>query len=197
MNAILEAPSAVSAPKAGITPEEWLEMPAAMRDGYDLIDGQLVEWNVSQKSSRAGARFAQRIGNYADAHNSGWAFAMDLGYRIFEGSTVRHADASFISLKRMPSEGFEDSGYCEVAPEVVVEAVSPNDLAYDVDAKVREWLKAGAVVVWTVYPESRTVNENRRRASRDYQSGETITAPDVMPGFELAVDDLFRLPGQP
>jgi Uma2 family endonuclease len=70
--------------------------------------------------------------------------------------------------------------------------VSPNDTAEEVDEKNEEYLRAGVLRVWVVYPATRSVTVIRpggnetRLTSADMLSGE-----DVLPGFEVPVADLF------
>ena len=45
-----------------------------------------------------------------------------------------------VSFRRMPLDTYRDEGFCSVVPDLVVEVISPNDLAYEVEAKTDEWL---------------------------------------------------------
>jgi Uma2 family endonuclease len=48
-------------------------------------------------------------------------------------------------------------GWLRMAPDLVVEVVSPNEKARDVESKIEMSLKAGVPLIWVVYPEVRTV----------------------------------------
>jgi Uma2 family endonuclease len=73
-----------------------------------------------------------------------------------------------------------------------VEVLSPNDLAYEVDEKVLDYLAARARLVWVINPESRIVRVHRLDGSMswltelDYLDGE-----DVLPGFRHPVSQIF------
>jgi Uma2 family endonuclease len=73
-----------------------------------------------------------------------------------------------------------------------VEVLSPNDIAYEVDAKVREYLAAGVRLVWVINPDGRTVTIHRPQGpgtvlhEQDELAGET-----VLPGFRCRIADLF------
>jgi Uma2 family endonuclease len=43
----------------------------------------------------------------------------------------------------------------------VIEAVSPNDTAYEVEDKIAQWLGAGVRLVWVLYPETQRVQVHR------------------------------------
>ena len=78
----------------------------------------------------------------------------------------------------------------------MLEVVSPNDLAWEVDMKVTEYLQAGVRLVWVFYPDTRTVWVSRAdgQAAR-LGASETLSGADVLPGFTCPVADVF--PRQP
>jgi Uma2 family endonuclease len=185
---------------ATLTPADLLVLPDDGRV-YELLNGEPVEKTASTESSRLGARATSALMIYADTTASGWTFGPDTGFRCFSDTDdpdrVRKPDAAFVSLERMPVEDYVPDGYCTVVPDLVVEVISPNDLATNLEAKRDEWLNAGVRSVWIVDPDAKTVRIHRADGSvgflreRDVLSDET-----VLPGFALPVADLFRKPGQ-
>lgn len=180
-----------------LTPDDLLRLPD---DGkvYELIDGELKEKPVSKESSRIGVRFARFLDVFCDAHNAGWVYGPDSGFRCFpdDPGRVRKPDVAFVSVARMPVETYEDEGFCTTAPDLVVEVVSPNDLASEVEEKRDEWLAAGVRTVWIVHPETRTVHAHTSAGGYAFlREADTLTAPDLLPGFAVPVADLFRRPG--
>lgn len=142
----------MAAPVMAMTPEEFLDFD----DGasYELIDGCPVERNVSINSSEAGGgRILGLMLPYVPGRSVGRLFNSEMGVRIFPNPTdVRKADVSFIKAERAPTE---ESGYLEIAPDLVVEVNSPNDTTKKVRAKVQLWLNAGEGTVWVVEPRRR------------------------------------------
>ena len=83
-------------------------------------------------------------------------------------------------------------GWYQGAPELAVEVVSPGDSATDLDRKVDQYLAAGGESVWLVYPETRHVQIYRRSGETlRLSSGQTLEEPDLLPGFRLAVEEIF------
>lgn len=80
-----------------------------------------------------------------------------------------------------------------IVPDIVLEVVSPNDLAGEVQAKVCEYQGVGVPIVWLVFPTTRTVYFFRHGSKLIDQlgSGDTLTGDDVLPGFSVPVADLF------
>ncbi len=80
------------------------------------------------------------------------------------------------------------------APELAVEVVSTSDTAADLDRKVEQYLRAGTTAVWVLYSETRHVMVHRRSGeTRKATSGQNIEEPDLLPGFTIAVDQIFAL----
>jgi Uma2 family endonuclease len=90
-------------------------------------------------------------------------------------------------LPNPPQEGYPD-----VAPDLVVEVLSPHDLFPRVLRKVQQYLKAGVRLVWVVVPEDRSVTVYRSgQEPVILAEGETLSGGDVLPGFQCAVARLF------
>ena len=105
--------------------------------------------------------------------------------------TVREPDIAFFSTERMPLNT-RITGYAEVAPDLVVEVVSPSDGRREVYDKAHMWLNHGVRLVWVVQPEMRSIDV--------YRSGEAVTTLgdedaldglDVLPGFACEVSAVF------
>ena len=174
-----------------VTPEDLLVMEDGHR--YELVEGELVEREMSYESSWIGVRFAHYLTATADAGRIGFVVGADAGLQIFPWapSQVRFADASLTFRDRVPG-GRPGDGHSRVAPDVVVEVVSPNDGADDVERKVQEYLRAGVRLVWVAYPETRTVHVFRPKGNDStIREGESLTGEEILPGFSVALGDLF------
>jgi len=181
----------VALPKT-YTPEDLLTMPDG--DRYELVDGQLVERNVSALSSYVGGEVFLNLGNFVKKSKLGWVFPDNTSFLIFrdEPKKVRKADTAFISAGNLTLEELQTQGQLTVVPELVVEVVSPNDLAYEVNAKIDEWLGAGVSVVWEIDPELKIVDEHRADGSlRRLSVKDHLTAESILPGFSCPIASLF------
>ena len=180
------------------TPEDLLAMPDGHR--FDLVDGHLVERNVGAESSWIALQINRYMGNYAETSQHGLVLGPDCGYQIFpdDPNRVRFPDGSFIRSGRLPNDVLP-RGHIRIVPDLVLEVVSPNDLAWEVDMKVTEYLQAGVPLVWVFYPDTRTVSVYRAggKAAR-LGVGETLYDAEVLPGFTCPVADVFlRQPAAP
>ena len=190
--------SAIAIPPP-VTANDLLTMPDEGQ-GFELVNGELREINVSKESSRVAGRICTRLDNFCEARDAGYVYPEGTSYRCFpdDPKGTRRADVSFIAVDRMPATTYEDDGHCTTAPDLVVEVVSPNDLSEEVEEKRDEWLAAGVKLVWVVSPATRSVRIHRADGSSALlRASDSLTAEDVLPGFTCPVSQLFRLPGEP
>ncbi len=140
------------------------------------------------------ARLGARLVAYADEMGRGIAMGGGVGlYTSHDPDTVRGADALFISRERYARRG--PGAFLDIAPELVVEILSPEDRPGVMTAKILEYLSIGVDRIWLV--------DGRRRQVRVYRSpeqvetleiGDTLRDDEVLPGFTLALSELFRDP---
>jgi Uma2 family endonuclease len=119
-------------------------------------------------------------------------YAAETGFRLSNNpDTVRAPDVAFVSQARVEAVG-QVEGFWPEAPDLAVEVVSPGDSSAEVEEKVFAWLDAGTKVV---------VVNPRQRSATVYKSPTDIVAlteadilagGDVVPGFELAVREIFE-----
>jgi Uma2 family endonuclease len=173
------------------TPEELLAMPDLK--GYELVDGHLVERHMSRLSSWVGGRVHRFLDIFAEQNQLGWVWPADQGYACYADAPgkVRFPDVSFIRKERLP-DALTSEGYTYIPPDLAVEVISPNELAYEVENKVVEYLDAGVALVWVINPEARTVHIHRGNGSVGWlREQDELSGEDVVPGFRCRVAVLF------
>jgi Uma2 family endonuclease len=97
-----------------------------------------------------------------------------------------------VRAERVP-EPDDQRGFAELAPDLVVDVVSPNDPSPEVSEKAFMWLDAGVRLVWVVDPKSRSATVYRPGNVVTLLRGEgaELDGEDVLPGFTLALSTLF------
>jgi Uma2 family endonuclease len=184
------------APAARITPDDLLRLPDEGR-GFELVNGELKELNVSFLSSYVAGKVYFQLESHVDPRQLGWVSPEGTSFRCFpdDDARVRRADAAFHRLDRLTAEQARAEGHCPVVPDLVVEVVSPNDLADEVNEKRIEWLEAGAKLVWVIHPVQQTIHAYRADGSVVlFRRTDPLTADPVLPDFRVPLADLFRLP---
>ncbi|SRR5579871_676714 len=177
------------------TPEDLLSMPDG--DHYELVDGRLVERKMSLWSSYVAGVIFRMLDLFCRENRLGWVLPEGTSYQCFPAlpSRVRRADVSFIRSQRYSLAQATTDGHCPIAPDLAVEVISPNDTAYEIDEKVREFLDVGVPLVWVVNPEQRTVEIHRPNGPGTIlRENEEINGEDVIPGFRSRVGDFMEPP---
>jgi Uma2 family endonuclease len=162
-------------------------------DHYEVVDGELVERNMSLLSVSAGGELYHRLHLFALDHGLGRAFGDGLGYRCFleDPKKLRRPDVSFIQQDRLTRDVML-SNEVAIPPDLAVEVVSPNDFFCEVEAKVMEYLDAGVKLVWVLNPGSETAHVYRMNGDWDVlKRNDLLDGEEVVPGFTCRVADLF------
>jgi Uma2 family endonuclease len=82
----------------------------------------------------------------------------------------------------------------QVAPDLVVEVVSPNDTSTEVESKAEQWLEAGSRIVLVADPTNQTLRVYRSKAQIEVlHSGEVLSCGDVCGGWKISVDEIFDI----
>ena len=176
------------------TPEDLLRLSDGPR--YELIDGHLVERHVGARASRVGVRLASLLDAHAVAQKLGHVLGSECGYQVFPNhpNRVRLPDVSFIARGRLPNEEVPE-GHVRIPPDLVVEVVSPNDTAYEIEQRVEDFLQVGVPLAWVIYPNTECVAVFRADGSaRRLRSGDELDGENVVPNFKCRVADLFPPP---
>jgi Uma2 family endonuclease len=100
----------------------------------------------------------------------------------------RIPDVAFVKKERMPNDFYH---FPAVTPDLAVEIISPDEKSEEMMDNADEYLEQGARMVWLVFPQKREVwvctGPNAYHRVRD-----VLTAPDLLPGFELPVSKIFE-----
>ena len=104
---------------------------------------------------------------------------------------MRAPDVAFIRNARLPEP--PPRGFAEMAPDLAVEVLSPDDYTPEVLEKVADWLQAGARLVWIIDPIRANARVYRADGSESLLGlNDSLDGEDVLPGFMYAVSRLLR-----
>ncbi len=180
---------------AKLTAAELLAMPD--EKDYELVNGQLEARQMGGESSWIAINLAGFLSAYCRQTNFGWVFGSDAGYQCFadDPQKVRRADVSVVSLVKIP-RGQLPAGYIRAVPDLAVEVVSPNDLAEEINTKVKEYREAAVPLIWVIYPSSNEVVVYGKTGVIVLTSQDELSGEKILPGFQLSIAELFRKPGE-
>ena len=139
-------------------------------------------------------RIFKRLATHVEDFDLGRAYAAETGFMIASSpDTVRAPDACFVSHERLATVESTRS-YLPLAPDLVIEVVSPNDTSSEVEAKAAEWLNAGTDIVLVADPANLTIRVYQDGSQiRLLRAGDTFEAGKVCGNWTLSVNDAFDI----
>lgn len=169
------------------------DLRATPRDGrkYELVDGQIV---VSPAGSRHGVvavRLSARLLSFVDQHDLGYVLESSSGFRLTAGN-VRSPDVSFVARGRFENDTVPD-GFADLAPDLAIEVLSPDDRQRAVLDKVGEYLQAGVRMVWVIDPKAGRAAVYRSLTDvRELKAADSLDGEDVLPGFRCSLAEILK-----
>jgi Uma2 family endonuclease len=160
---------------------------------YELIDGALIEMSPTNAIHGViAAELLILIGAHVRANKLGRVFAAETGFTLSTASnTVLAPDIAYLSAGRaIPLT----EKFVAAAPDLVVEVISPGNTAGEMNEKTGLYFQSGSRQVWIVYPKTRMIHVYTSPTQVTIlTSKDTLTGADILPGFSLALDELFRV----
>jgi Uma2 family endonuclease len=172
-----------------ITGDELARMPD--HDLTELIDGRIVPLSpTNHEHGRIEVKIAALLYSVASTQSLGLVMSGEVGvFTRRNPDRVRGADVVFISHAQYERRT-KTRGFLDVAPELVVEILSPE--RPDTAQKVVEYLESGVRLVLVVDPPARTIAAHRPNESvRLYKERDVVSCDDVVPGFRLPVNEVM------
>jgi Uma2 family endonuclease len=152
---------------------------------FEFVNGEIIEKLPGRTyNSGIGLLIAVAVHPFCKAHNLPCHMSSgDGAYRV--GSDVVAPDFAY---KQTPlSDQYPDPA----APLWAVEVISPTDKPRDIRDKRAVYVKAG-ILLWEVYPQLESVYVYQPGKPLVIRSiDDTLDGGDVLPGFTLAVKEIF------
>jgi len=171
--------------------EEFLKLPEEDGKHYELDEGNLVmEPSPSFRHNRIRHRIADQLRKFVNAHGLG-EITEESDFRLGP-ETVRNPDVAFVTADHLKNIDIDRSPVAG-APALAVEVVSPGNSAEDMLAKVRQYLAAGSLAVWVVYPRLRLVEVHDSGGIREVVEPAFLEARGVFGNlaFSLPLSAIF------
>jgi len=152
---------------------------------FEFIDGEVIEMSPGRATySKLEAIIAALVYIFCEAHGLPYNVSVgDGAYRIGNNTVA-------------PDFAYKDTELIDEYPEPTpplwaVEIISPNDKANEVSSKRQIYLHAG-ILYWEIYyPKQRVDVYAPGQPPKSYSMGDVLDGGDVLPGFTVAVAELF------
>ena len=162
----------------------------------ELVNGEVVEMApVGGIHGQISSRISRRLAEHVERHVRGEVLVGDVGFVLnlpSDPERVRAPDVAFVSRDRLPG-GRLPEGFLSGAPDLAVEVLSPTDNPLEVQQKIRDYLEAGARLVWLIAPQAKTVTVYRADGSaRLLREQDHLEGEDVLPGLRIHLGEVFE-----
>ena len=158
----------------------------------DLVKGVIIHMSPTGYShGRIEGNLGAILRAFVSQHKLGEVLVGEVGiYTARHPDTVRGADIAYISNERMAQ--VQSSSYLDVAPELVVEILSPDDRWGELMDKLSEYLAVGVQVVWVADPKTQSVYVyHSLNKVQHFSVEDALPGGEVLPGFGVPVAELF------
>ncbi len=176
------------------TEEDLLERVERKKRLCELIDGTLVEKPMGRYESFLAGWLITYLNLFLEDNPIGVVFGESALLRINTGR-VRAPDVSFFSFQRLGGKGLAEERISSMAADLAVEVVSEGNTPAEIRQKIREYFASGTLLVWIIYPKTRTIAVFERASdepARTLSENESIEGGSAIPGFELPLGKLFN-----
>jgi len=157
----------------------------------ELVDGKIIIMGPSDiVSSEIGLEFGRLLGNWVKPRKLGRVFESSGGF-ILPNSDLRAPDVSFVTADRLKQS---KRYFAELVPDLVVEIKSQSDRLKPLREKIQSFIELGAKVGILIDPDKRTVTIYTPTAEPVVlRDSDTISIPELLPGWEIAVTELWPI----
>ncbi|MFN7527008.1 MAG: Uma2 family endonuclease [Dolichospermum sp.] len=139
-------------------------------------------------SSEIGILFSRLLANWVYPRRLGRVFDSAGGF-ILPNSNLTAPDVSFVSAARLRQS---PRYFGELVPDLVVEIKSQSDRIKTLKNKILNLIKLGAIIGILIDPDEETVTVYRSQGEPIvFHNGDILTLPELFPGWELAVCELW------
>ncbi len=158
----------------------------------ELVDGILVEKAMGQFESAVAMQLGALLIAFIRGTGLGRVFGAD-GMMKLAWGLVRIPDVSFVSTDRLRVANIQPHAPLAVlVPNLAVEVLSPGNTDEEMDEKLHDYFSHGVELVWYIDPRQQSVTVYRSLDDcHVVRAPEELTGGDVLPGFTVALSELF------
>jgi Uma2 family endonuclease len=166
--------------------EEFMALPRTPGIKRERIDGEVVEVESGKRFHENPKVLIAEFLILAFGRNSRWIVVPETQFQL-DPDTDLFPDVG-IALRERLLKSRDD--YYQGSPEVAIEVVS-SESASHLRRKLKKYFRTGTAEAWVLYSSDQTLVVHRADGSvREYGAEETF-APEMFPGIEIRVAELF------
>ncbi len=176
--------------------EAFIALPQNLDRRFELIYGEIVEKMPTEEHGLVAGNIYAPLWNFVKPRKLG-----RVGIEVRHGlkkdkHNDRIPDISYTSAERVST--VVKQGAVKYMPDLAIEVQSPDDSQREMREKAAYYLQHGSKIVWLVYPADRfidecTLGDDGEMRIRQYDINSVLTGGELLPGFTLAVRDIFDI----
>jgi Uma2 family endonuclease len=155
----------------------------------ELQDGKIIVMGpCDDTSSEIGVQLIRFLANWVYPRRLGRIYDSSGGF-ILPNSDLRAPDVSFVKAERLKRSTRD---FLHLVPDLTVEIKSKTDRLKPLREKIKSFLSMGSQVGILIDPDKKTLTVYRcDREPTVLQDGDVLTIPELFPGWELPITDLW------
>jgi len=163
----------------------------------ELVEGNIILMGPSDyESEEIGTRLSTFLNIWVMSRKLGRVTGSSAGFLLpnleesdSEKRNLRAPDVSFVRADRLKKTKRD---FVELLPDLMVEVKSKTDKIKPLEEKIQLFLQLGSKVGILIDPDRLTLTVYRlNQAPVVLQNGDTLTLPDLLPGWELPISELW------
>ncbi len=179
-----------------LTDEQFEQLCAQNRDTKFEITSQgelIIMSPTGSESGRQNGDLFGQIWYWNRQQKLGVVFDSSTGFTLPNGAK-RSPDVSWIENSRWNSlTQKQKRGFAPIAPDFVLELLSPNDRLQDIQKKMQEYLACGIKLGWLIYPDEQRVEIYRLDQDLEVLDfPQSLSGEDLMPGLIVELEEIFK-----
>lgn len=163
-------------------------------DNTEWVDGKIIEkGTMGSLFGGLAIEFGILLSIFIKSHGIGGRILTEVLCQSIGRS--RKPDLAFMSQRQKELYGTQNYTTFPECFALVVEVISPTDIAEEVFTKAREYLQAGAEEVWLIFPENKlifvAVTQDSEIQWQLFTNNQFAISPKVLVGFSINVNEFF------
>lgn len=139
-------------------------------------------------------RLAFQIELWNSKSKLGKVFDSSTGFKL-PNNAVRSPDVSWISLAKWNAlSATQRRKYLPLAPDFVLELMSPNDSLNELQNKMKEYINCGVKLGWLINPDDQQVEIYRLEKNPEIlDNPQSLSGEDVMPNLIVDLSEILGI----
>ncbi|MDJ0662000.1 MAG: Uma2 family endonuclease [Crocosphaera sp.] len=156
--------------------------------------GQLIIMSpTGSESGKRNTSLIFQVELWNRQQNSGIVFDSSTGFKLSNGA-VRSPDVSWVSLAKWNSLSKQQQRkFAPIAPDFVIELMSPTDELNELQNKMKEYMNCGVRLGWLINPDEKQVEIYRQSENPEILNNpQTLSGEQILPNLIVDLQDIFE-----